>query len=72
MDRSTIAEWILQYLAQHPTARDSARGVVSWCFAISDVSPPEALVQNVLDKLVRDKRIGSSVLIDGTRIYHRL
>jgi hypothetical protein len=70
MDRSAIAESIVQYLARHPAAKDSARGIVFWCFAMSGVSPPEALVQDVLDGLVRDERVGSSVLVDGTRIYH--
>jgi hypothetical protein len=72
MDRGTIAECIVRYLALHPAAKDSAQGVVLWCFAMSGGRPPEALVEDALDELVRDKRIGSSVLVDGARIYHAL
>lgn len=72
MDRGTIAEWIVQYLAQRPAAKDTVQGVVLWCLAVRGVRPPEALVQDALDDLVRDKRVGSSVLVDGARIYHAL
>lgn len=60
----------MQHLARHPRAKDSARGVVEWCRAALGVSPPEALVQDVLEELVQQARVQTAILVDGTRIYY--
>lgn len=70
MERKRIIEAIVLHLARHPGAKDSVRGIVLWCRTARRTAPPEALVQDVLDELVRARRVGSSVLVDGTRIYH--
>lgn len=70
MDRGAIIEAILRHLARNPAAKDSVRGVVDWSRVATGVAPPETLVQEILDQLVREKRIAVSVLVDGTRLYH--
>lgn len=70
MDRDAIGEAIMRHLARHPGAKDSARGVIEWCRAGLGVAPPEDLVEEILEELLRQARIHRSVLVDGTRIYH--
>ena len=69
-NRRAIAGAIMRHLARHPAAKDSARGVAAWCLMEIGIAPPESLVEEVLEQLVREQRVGSSTLVDGTRIYH--
>jgi hypothetical protein len=69
-DRAAIADAILRHLSVLPGAKDSARGVVTWCAAALGAAPPETLVQEILEELERQGRVASSLIVDGTRLYY--
>ncbi|MGH8215952.1 MAG: hypothetical protein ACREPZ_09705 [Rhodanobacteraceae bacterium] len=67
---------ILRYLADHPHAADTVRGIARyWTGAAGTptVKPPSLdAVQRALDALVAQKQITCATLADGTRVYESI
>ena len=68
--REAIGEAIRRHVVRNPGAKDSARGVAEWCRAEIGFVPREDLTKEVLAELERQGHVASSVLVDGTRVYH--
>ena len=63
---------ILRYLADHPVAADTARGIARyWTVeeAATETPPSLEVVQRALDALVAQKRIACATLADGSKVY---
>ena len=64
---------ILRYLADHPHAADTARGIGRFWTgeAGAPIEKPPSLdiVQRALDALVAQNEIACATLADGTRVY---
>ena len=70
-ERSALANSILQYLAEHEQAADTAFGIAR-CWIGQDDAPPSAeVVEVVLADLVRAGVLEQRQLPDGTTIYRR-
>jgi hypothetical protein len=69
-DRTAIRDAIQRHLATRPNAKDSVRGVAEWCRAALGQAPSGPLVEEILEQLERQGRVASSILVDGTRVYH--
>ncbi|MEO8748093.1 MAG: hypothetical protein ABI379_10640 [Rhodanobacter sp.] len=65
---------ILRYLADHPHAADTVRGIARyWTDAVPTAKPPALdAVRRALDALVSQERIACAKLGDGTRVYESL
>jgi hypothetical protein len=68
--QEAIGDAIRNHLVSNPGAKDGARGVAEWCRAAIGFVPEEDLIKEVLAELERRGRIASSILVDGTRVYH--
>jgi hypothetical protein len=66
-----IATIIERYVAEHPQAADTPKGICKWWVAPQghDASIPD--VRRALDYLVERHRLSRIVLADGTTIYAR-
>lgn len=63
---------ILRYLADHPVAADTARGIARYWIvggAATETPPPLEVVQRALDALVAQKKIAGATLADGSKVY---
>ena len=67
--REQVLGSIKLYVARHPQAKDSLRGVAAWCRIMLGVTPSESLVKAAIDELVESGAIVCVRLADGTRIY---
>ena len=66
-----IAQVIERYVAEHPRAADTAKGIHTWWVAPHRRDDSLADVQQALDHLVALGRFSRTVLADGTAIYSR-
>ncbi|HET7675225.1 MAG TPA: hypothetical protein VFL54_06865 [Gammaproteobacteria bacterium] len=65
-----LQDAILHYLASHPQASDTARGIARfWIADALPALPSQDAVQRALDGLAARGRITCTVLVDGTRVY---
>jgi hypothetical protein len=65
-----LQDAILHYLASHPQASDTARGIARfWIADALPELPSQDAVQRALDCLAAQGRISCTVLVDGTRVY---
>ena len=69
ISRDDIQGTILLYLRRFPQARDSLRGVATWCEIILGVRPAETLVREVIEEMTAAGTLAVAMLADGTRIY---
>lgn len=63
---------ILRYLANHPSAADTARGIVRyWIVEWASNEPPPSveIARRALDALVAQKRLACTTLADGSKVY---
>jgi hypothetical protein len=64
---------ILRYLADHPHAADTVRGIARYWIGDAGAStqrlPPLDTVQRALDTLAAQERITCTTLADGARVY---
>jgi hypothetical protein len=70
-ERSALADSILQYLARHGQAADTAFGIARCWIGQDDVAPSPEDVEAVLADLVRAGVLEQRQLPDGTTIYRR-
>lgn len=67
---------ILRYLADHPDAADTARGIARYWTSEEATPrtepPPPDTVQRALDALVAQGRIACATLAGGERVYESL
>lgn len=64
---------ILRYLADHPHAADTARGIARYWTeeggTPAEEPPSLEVVQRALDVLVAQERIACATLADGSKVY---
>jgi len=63
------ADAIERYLALHPSAADSARGIAQWWLPSMGVDLPLAAVEAALEHLVRAGRLARECPAGGQPIY---
>ena len=68
--REDIVCAVLEYLALHPHAADSAEGVARW-WLVPRITAAQSDVEQVLDRLVDEGRLRRVRLADGTTLYSR-
>ncbi len=67
---ASVRDAILHYLASHPQASDTVRGITHFWIGETVPEPPSPdTVQRALDGLMAQGRVSCTVLVDGTRIY---
>jgi hypothetical protein len=64
-----VAMEILQYLVQHPHARDTVEGVLKWWLPIHPVPRTKAVVQDALDSLVAQSRLTKRKISHSQDVY---
>ena len=69
--RSDVAAVILQYLAEHEQAADTAAGIARWWMALDDDGVSIEVVEMALADLIRAGVLEQRQRPDGTRIYRR-
>jgi hypothetical protein len=66
---SELAQEIRAYLAGHPNAEDSLRGVVNWWLVRQRYQQTSEMVQRALDYLVAEGTVERRRLPDGRETY---
>jgi hypothetical protein len=69
MNRSTIADEILGYLANHPGAQDTVEGIQEWWLLKQRIRPAVAAVKKALAELVAQGLVAESRSRDGRWHY---
>ncbi len=67
-----LAQEILDYLMERPTAADTFDGIVHWWLLHQRYLMGVTLVRNALDKLVSANQVGQRTNADGTTLYFAL
>jgi hypothetical protein len=67
--KSPIERQILDYLAENPEARDTARGIIEWWLLKQSIAQTTSDVETALAKLVADGRVSTRAAPDG-QIYY--
>jgi hypothetical protein len=65
----TIGERILEYLAEHPGARDTPQGIAEWWLLSSNTRQAVADVEDALRDLVARNRVSVTRGSDGSALY---
>jgi hypothetical protein len=60
---------ILRYLAAHPEASDTSRGICEWWVPMQRLQETEQTVASALSDLVRSGRVEAVKTLDGHLIY---
>jgi hypothetical protein len=71
LERSEVAAAILQYLAEHEQAADTAAGIARWWMGRDNGALSIDVVELALTDLVRAGLLEQRQLPDGTTIYRR-
>lgn len=69
---SGLAQEILDYLKERPTAADTFDGIVHWWLLHQRYLLGVTLVRSALDKLVSGNQVGQRTNADGTTLYFAL
>jgi hypothetical protein len=66
---SPIERQILDYLASHPDAQDTSRGIVEWWLLKQRITEATADVEAALAKLVAEGKLTAKTGLDGRVRY---
>jgi hypothetical protein len=66
-----VASLIEAYLAQHPAAADSERGIAQWWLQTMGADVPVEVVREALDVLVRRGAVIRTTVPGGPAIYRK-
>ncbi|RNF86186.1 hypothetical protein [Montanilutibacter psychrotolerans] len=69
--KAAVREAVQRYLLRHPQASDTSAGIGAWWLVEAGVEAAPALVEQVLEAMVREGQIGRIRLADDTVIYTR-
>jgi hypothetical protein len=67
--RKQVSDAISEYVEKHPQAADAAEGIATWWLGERRHGVSLALLQEVLEDLVRDGRLRRIVTPDGGSLY---